>query len=233
MRRSDRLSQIIEIIQGGRLHLARDIAERLDVSVRTIYRDIDTLAASGIPIDGERGVGYMLREPVHFPPMNLSLVELEALHLGMAIVAEAADAELQAAARSLTKKIAKVATANGTVPKSWGFGVYPFEQARIGFEFMPTIRKAIQTRDKLKIEYVSLENQTSERLVWPLQSAYWGRVWTLTAWCEVRNAFRSFRVDCITACEREGAQFIDIPGRMLEDYLAQVDAEMGQREEDS
>jgi predicted DNA-binding transcriptional regulator YafY len=233
MRRSDRLSQIIEIIQGGRLHLARDIAERLDVSVRTIYRDIDTLAASGIPIDGERGVGYMLREPVHFPPMNLSLVELEALHLGMAIVAEAADAELQAAARSLTKKIAKVATANGTVPKSWGFGVYPFEQARIGFEFMPTIRKAIQTRDKLKIEYVSLENQTSERLVWPLQSAYWGRVWTLTAWCEVRNAFRSFRVDRITACEREGAQFIDIPGRMLEDYLAQVDAEMGQREEDS
>lgn len=233
MRRSDRLSQIIEIIQGGRLHLARDLAERLDVSVRTIYRDIDTLAASGIPIDGERGVGYMLREPVHFPPMNLSLVELEALHLGMAIVAEAADAELQAAARSLTKKIAKVATANGTVPKSWGFGVYPFEQARIGFEFMPTIRKAIQTRDKLKIEYVSLENQTSVRLVWPLQSAYWGRVWTLTAWCEVRNAFRSFRVDRITGCEREGAQFIDIPGRMLKDYLAQVDAEMRQREEDS
>lgn len=233
MRRSDRLSQIIEIIQGGRLHLARDLAERLDVSVRTIYRDIDTLAASGIPIDGERGVGYILREPVHFPPMNLSLVELEALHLGMAIVAEAADAELQAAARSLTKKIAKVATANGTVPKSWGFGVYPFEQARIGFEFMPTIRKAIQTRDKLKIEYVSLENQTSVRLVWPLQSAYWGRVWTLTAWCEVRNAFRSFRVDRITGCEREGAQFIDIPGRMLKDYLAQVDAEMRQREEDS
>jgi predicted DNA-binding transcriptional regulator YafY len=123
--------------------------------VRTIYRDFDTLVASGIPIEGERGVGYMLREPVHFPPMNLSLVELEALHLGMAIVAEAADAELQAGSASLTKKIAKAATANGTVPKSWGFGVYPFEQARVGFEFMPIIRKAIQTRNKLKVEYVS------------------------------------------------------------------------------
>ena len=106
--------------------------------------------------------------------MNLSLVELEALHLGMAIVAEAADAELQAGSASLTKKIAKAATANGTAPKSWGFGVYPFEQARVGFEFMPIIRKAIQTRNKLKVEYVSLENQTSARLVWPLQNAYWG-----------------------------------------------------------
>lgn len=230
MRRSDRLSQIIEIVQDGRLHLARDIAERLDVSVRTIYRDFYTLVASGIPIDGERGVGYMLREPVYFPPMNLSLIELEALHLGMAIVAEAADAELQSASASLTKKVAKVATANGTVPKSWGFGVYPFEQARIGFEFMPTLRRAIQTRDKLKIEYVSLDDQTSTRLVWPLQNAYWGRVWTLTAWCESRNAFRSFRIDRITGCERAGVLFADVPGRTLEDYLEQVDAEMQQRE---
>jgi predicted DNA-binding transcriptional regulator YafY len=232
MRRSDRLSQIIEIVQDGRLHLARDIAERLDVSVRTVYRDFDTLAASGIPIDGERGVGYMLREPVYFPPMNLSLIELEALHLGMAIVAEAADAELQSASASLTKKIAKVATANGTVPNSWGFGVYPFEQARIGFEFMPTLRGAIQTRDKLRIEYVSLENQASTRLVWPLQNAYWGRVWTLTAWCETRNSFRSFRVDRIRKCEPAGGQFTDVPGRTLKDYLEQVDAEMRQRETD-
>lgn len=164
--------------------------------------------------------------------MNLSLVELEALHLGMAIVAEAADAELQAGSASLTKKIAKAATANGTVPKSWGFGVYPFEQARVGFEFMPIIRKAIQTRNKLKVEYVSLENQTSARLVWPLQNAYWGRVWTMTAWCEARNAFRSFRVDRITGCGFAGAQFTDVPGRMLWDYLELVDAKMRQRELD-
>ena len=110
--------------------------------------------------------------------------------------------------------------------------MYPFEQARVGFEFMPIIRKAIQTRNKLKVEYVSLENQTSARLVWPLQNAYWGRVWTMTAWCEARNAFRSFRVDRITGCEFSGAQFTDVPGRMLGDYLELVDAEMRQRELD-
>lgn len=165
MRRSDRLSEIIEIVQDGRLHVARDIAERLAVLVRTIYRDFDTLVASGIPIDGERGVGYLLREPVFLPPMNLSLAELEALHLGMAIVAEAADKALQTASASLTKKIAQVATANGTVPKSWGFGVYPFVQTKIGFKHMPRIRAAIRNKEKLEISYQSLENQASSRMV--------------------------------------------------------------------
>jgi len=231
MRRGDRLSEIIEIVQDGRLHLARDIAERLEVSVRTIYRDIDTLVASGIPIDGERGVGYMLREPVFLPPMNLSLVELEALHLGMAIVAEAADQELQAASASLTKKIDKVATANGTVPKDWGFGVYPFVQAKIGFEHMPRIRAAIRNKEKLEIDYLSLDNRASSRVVWPLQNVYWGRVWTLTCWCENQSDFRSFRVDRITCCTQTGGYFQDQNGRRLNDYLVRVNAEMKQNAE--
>ncbi|MEH6835977.1 MULTISPECIES: helix-turn-helix transcriptional regulator [Falsihalocynthiibacter] len=231
MRRSDRLSEIIEIVQDGRLHLARDIAERLEVSVRTIYRDFDTLVASGIPIDGERGVGYMLREPVFLPPMNLSLAELEALHLGMAIVAEAADTELQSAAASLTKKIDKVATANGTVPKRWGFGVYPFVQAKIGFEHMPRIRAAIRNKEKLKIAYLSLENHASTRVVWPLQNAYWGRVWTMTCWCEKRGDFRSFRIDCLTSCNLTGAYFDDEREQLLEEYLERVNAEMEQNVE--
>lgn len=231
MRRSDRLSEIIEIVQDGRLHLARDIAARLEVSVRTIYRDFDTLVASGIPIDGERGVGYMLREPVFLPPINLSLTELEALHLGMAIVAEAADMELQTASASLTKKINKVATANGTVPKSWGFGVYPFVQAKIGFEHMPRIRAAIRNREKLEIDYLSLNNQASSRVVWPLQNAYWGRVWTMTCWCERRGDFRSFRIDRIASCNLTGTYFEDQHGRRLEDYLERVDAEMAENDE--
>ncbi|MEQ9586780.1 MAG: YafY family protein [Parvibaculaceae bacterium] len=231
MRRSDRLSEIIEIVQDGRLHLARDIAERLEVSVRTIYRDVGTLVASGIPIDGERGVGYMLREPVFLPPMNLSLAELEALHLGMAIVAEAADTELQTASVSLTRKIDKVATANGRVPKSWGFGVYPFVQAKIGFEHMPRIRAAIRNREKLEVDYLSLDNQASSRVVWPLQNAYWGRVWTMTCWCEEKNDFRSFRIDRITNCNQTGAYFEDQHGRRLEDYLVRVNAEMKQNAE--
>ncbi|MDX8350828.1 YafY family protein [Cognatiyoonia sp. IB215182] len=229
MRRSDRLSEIIEIVQDGRLHLARDIAEKLEVSVRTIYRDFDTLVASGVPIDGERGVGYMLREPVFLPPMNLSLTELEALHLGMAIVSEAADTELQRAAAALTKKIDKVATAKGTAPKSWGFGVYPFAQAKIGFEHMPCIRTAIRNSEKLEISYRSLNNKTSTRIVWPLQNAYWGRVWTLTCWCEKRNDFRSFRIDCVTYCHRSGTHFDDEDGKLFSRYLEKVEAEMAQK----
>lgn len=172
MRRSNRLSEIIEIIQDGRLHLARDIAEQLNISVRTIYRDIDTLVASGIPIEGERGVGYLPREPVFLPPVNLSLTELEALYLGMAIVSEAADPELQKAATALTRKIDKVASANGTAPNSWGFGVYPFAQAKLGFQHMPRIRAAIRNTEKLQLAYRSLDDQTSTRAVWPLQNAY-------------------------------------------------------------
>ncbi|WP_263764675.1 helix-turn-helix transcriptional regulator [Lentibacter sp. XHP0401] len=229
MRRSDRLSVIIEIVQDGRLHLARNIAHSLEVSVRTIYRDFDTLVASGIPIEGERGVGYMLREPVFLPPMNLSLTELEALHLGMAIVSEAADAELQTAAASLTSKVNKVATANGTVPKSWGFGVYPFAQAKIGFAHMPRIRTAIRNNEKLEITYQSLGDQSSTRVVWPLQNAYWGRVWTMTCWCEKRDDFRSFRIDRITDCRRTGSFFDDEGGKLFARYLDKVNVELTQK----
>ncbi|MGB3277759.1 MAG: YafY family protein [Pseudorhodobacter sp.] len=226
MRRSDRLSQIIEIIQDGRLHLARDIAEQLEVSVRTIYRDIDTLVASGIPIEGERGVGYLLREPVFLPPMNLSLVELEALHLGMAIVAQAADGELQSAAASLTRKIGKIATANGNAPKRWGFGVYPFAQAQLGFQHMPLIRKAIRAQEVLVIDYRALDEEVTTRNIRPLQTDYWGRVWTLSAWCDLRQDFRAFRIDRIARCRSTGACFVDEPGKTLQDYLVQVDARM-------
>ncbi|MFN8733765.1 MAG: helix-turn-helix transcriptional regulator, partial [Hyphomonadaceae bacterium] len=124
MRRSERLAEIVEIVRDGRLHLARDIADALEVSVRTIYRDIDTLVASGVPIDGERGVGYMLREPVFLPPMALSFTELEALSLGMSIVQAAADTELQEAAKRVMDKVGQHASNRRQAPKSWGFGVY-------------------------------------------------------------------------------------------------------------
>ena len=196
--------------------------------MRTIYRDFDTLVASGISIDGERGVGYMLREPVFLPPMDLSLTELEALHLGMAIVSEAADTELQKAAAALTRKIDKVATANGAVPKNWGFGVYPFTQAKLGFEHMPRIRAAIRNTEKLEVVYRSLGDKSSTRIVWPLQNAYWGRVWTMTCWCESREDFRSFRIDRITRCHRTGTLFDDEGGKLFARNLEKVEAEMAQ-----
>lgn len=219
MRRSDRLADIIEIIKDGRLHLARDLADQLNVSLRTIYRDMDTLAASGVPVDGERGVGYMLREPVFLPPLSLSLTELEALHLGMAIVGQVADDELKAASGTLLSKVAETASNRRNAPKNWGFGIYPFVQGRLGFQHMPLVRQAIRERSKLRLDYTSLAGRHSQRVIWPLQTEYWGQVWTCTAWCEQRDAFRVFRIDRINSCHATGHRFVDTPGKTIEDYM--------------
>lgn len=226
LERGRRLADIVEIVRDGRLHLARDIADALEVSVRTVYRDIGALVAAGVPIDGERGVGYMLREPVFLPPMSLSLVELEALSLGMAIVQEAADAALQVAAAGVMAKIGEHASNRRQAPKSWGFGVYAFEKAREGFRHMPLIRRAIREGLKLRIDYRSLEGQMTSRVIRPLQTEYWGRVWTCSAWCELRDGFRAFRIDRMQVCEVTGQGFKPEVGKTIEDYLTHVANQM-------
>ncbi|MCT4608274.1 MAG: YafY family transcriptional regulator [Pelagimonas sp.] len=223
MRRSDRLSALVEILQDGRLHLARDLADQLDVSVRTIYRDMDTLEASGVPIEGERGVGYLLREPVFLPPVALSLTELEALHLGVAMVQKIADPELRRAAKILAGKIDKVSRAEARIPQKWGFGVYVFAQEKLGLRFMPLVRQSIRERLKLTISYTSLQGERSDRVVRPLNIDFWGQVWTLTCWCEKRNDFRTFRMDHIMHCHATGDRFQDEPGKTHADFLKTVD----------
>lgn len=222
MRRADRLAELVEIVRDGRLHTARDLAAALEVSERTIWRDMATLAASGVPVEGERGVGYLLREPVFLPPLALSLTELEALALGMAIVGEAADPELQAAAGSLLSKVEGHASVRRRSPRACGFGVYAFGEARAGFAHMPLIRRAIREGLVLRIAYRSLGGEATERDVRPLQTEYWGRVWTCSAWCELRGDFRAFRIDRMEGCAEAGRGFAPEPGRTLEDYLRRV-----------
>jgi predicted DNA-binding transcriptional regulator YafY len=223
MRRTDRLFDLVTALRDGRLHRAQDLARRLEVSVRTIYRDMETLQASGIPVEGERGVGYMLTAPVTLPPLNLTLLELEALELGMAVVAEAADPELQAAARSLSAKIDAVIPADRAPPKEgWGFAVYPFADAARGFRHMPSLRAAIRSRQKLALAYRDATGRASSRTIRPLQMEYWGRVWTLTAWDETRTDFRSFRVDRIEDLRALPELFVDEPGKSLADYLDHI-----------
>jgi len=221
MPRSDRLFDLITILRDGRLHRAQDLADRLGVSLRTIYRDMDTLIASGVPIAGERGLGYMATAAITLPPLNLTMTELEALHLGMAVVAEAADDELQKAARSLLAKIEAVLPEGRATPASgWGFAVYPFAEAARGFEHMPSLRSAIRARQKLRIAYRNTAGETTERTIRPLQIEYWGRVWTTTAWCELRGDFRVFRVDRIDRVQALPQLFMDEPGKSLADYSA-------------
>ena len=186
---------------------------------------MDTLVASGIPIDGERGVGYLLRELVFLPPMTLSLAELEALHLGMAIVSEAADEELQDAAKTVLNKVSETVSNRHKIPKTWGFGVYPFAQARLGFTHTPKIRTAIRDSQVLRITYHSLDDKLTTRLIRPLQTEYWGRVWTCSAWCELKSDFRAFRIDRIETCEASGRHFVAESGKSLKDYIESIEHE--------
>lgn len=224
MRRSDRLFELIQILRDGRLHRGKDMAERLGVSVRTLYRDMETLVASGIPVEGERGLGYMMTAPITLPPLNLTLEELEALHLGLSVVSKAGDEALQRAAASLSEKVDAVLPEDRSAPANgWGFAVYPFAEAARGFVHMAPIRAAIRSRRKIEIGYTSLAGEETARTVRPLQMEYWGRVWTLTAWCELRGDFRVFRVDRIATLDISFDTFEEEQGKTLADYMARAE----------
>ena len=234
MKRTDRLFELIQILRDGRLHRGRDLADRLGVSLRTIYRDMDTLIASRIPVEGERGLGYMMTAPITLPPLNLTLQELEALHLGLAVVSKATDQDMQDAAASLSAKIDAVLPEDRAAPASgWGFAVYPFAEAARGFAHMAPLRGAIRAHRKLDISYVDKDGSATTRRIRPLQMEYWGRVWTLTSWCELRDDFRVFRVDRIETLDVTFETFEDEPGKTLADYLANLEVRAHSKEPES
>jgi predicted DNA-binding transcriptional regulator YafY len=220
MRRTDRLFELIQLFRRGRLLKGTTIAEELGVSLRTVYRDIETLTASGVPIEGERGVGYVLREPYFLPPLTLKLIEIEALHLGMALVRAAADAELAAAAEDLQRKIDAVLPSDR--PKfghRWPHAVHLRSRLPQESTTLAVLRMAIARREKIDVRYEALDGNISSRTVRPLEIEFWGNAWTLTAWCERREDFRVFRIDRITECKHSGLLFEAEAGKCLSDYL--------------
>ena len=221
MSRQDRLFEMIQILRDGRMHRAEDMAQRLDVSVRTVYRDMDTLIATGVPIEGTRGLGYRTTAAITLPPLNLSRTELEALHLGIATVGSASeDDELRAAARSLSAKIDAVLPEDrSTPPTGWGIAVYPFADAAHGFQHMPSLRAAIRARQKVRV--VMSGADAAPRAIRPLHLEYWGRLWTVTAWCERVAGFETFRLDQITVLTVLPQLFVDEDGKTLADYRAE------------
>lgn len=220
MRRTDRLFELIQILRDGRLHRAQAIADRLGVSLRTIYRDMETLMASGVPVQGERGLGYQMTAPITLPPLNLTLAELEALHLGLAIVGEGGDAELQTAAAGLSAKIDAVLPEDRSAPpRGWGFAVYPFADAAHGFIHMPSLRAAIRARQKLNVTYAELDDTEAKHVIRPLKLEYWGRVWTVTVWCETAQDFRVLRVDRIMELSARPELFVEEQGKTLIDFV--------------
>ena len=217
--RTDRRLAILQILRDGTLHRAQDIAAQLGVSLRTVYRDMDRLVASGVPVTGERGVGYAMADATTLPPLTLSGPELEALNLGIAIVSEAADRDLKSAALSLADKIDAALPAEGiSEADAWKFALTPFADAARGFAHMPVLRAAIRARQKLRITYTSNDGMVTQRVIRPLEMTYFGRIWILTAWCELRAAHRVFRVDLMQSAEALPELFVDEPGKTLADY---------------
>ena len=214
MPRADRLVEMIRILRDGRLHRAEDLAERLGTSARTIYRDMDRLIASGVPIEGRRGLGYRATAAVTLPPLNLTMTELEALHLGLAAVAQAEDAELRAAARSLSARIDAVLPEDRDRARGWSFATPPLGDAIAGFRHMASLRAAIRARQKIR---VTLRGADQPQVLRPLRLDYWGRVWTLAGWSETARDFAEIRVDRITELRVLPQLFVDEPGRMLAD----------------
>lgn len=213
MPRADRLTQLIQILRDGALHKAADLAAATGVSKRTIYRDMERLASAGVPVAGERGIGYWVTAQITLPPLNLTTEELEALHLGLSVIADAGDETLKDAARTLSAKVDAVLPEDReTAPTGWGVAAYPFADAALGFQHMPQIRAAIRARQKIAVEL-----DGKRQILRPLKLDYWGRVWTCMAWSETAAAFTDLRLDQITELRVLPELFTDEPGKRLSD----------------
>jgi predicted DNA-binding transcriptional regulator YafY len=223
MRRADRLFQLVQILRNKRLITAHDLAERLDVSQRTIYRDIQDLSLSGIPIEGEAGVGYHLRYSLDVPPLMFNADELEALVLGVRILKVWGGPELGSSAQSVLDKIQAVIPTelHSHIDDSKLFAL-KFSDRHDIKTTLDHCRNAISNFNYLLIDYKRADKTASQRKLKPLGLFFWGNVWTLTAWCELRNDFRNFRLDRIQTLHILEQTFNDQNGQTLDDYIAQM-----------
>ena len=220
MRRADRLFEIIQHLRRRPRRRARDLAEALEVSERTIYRDVADLIGSGVPIEGEAGVGYVLRPGFDLPPLMFKETEVEALVLGLRIVGSWADDELAEAAADSLAKIEAVLPEGlrGFMENTALMAPEMHFTEPIGFD-VAELRRAVRQRMKVRFQYTDVLSQGSERTVRPLSLAYFGPVWVLAAWCELRLDFRTFRLDRMRDFAVTDERFRAEAGRTLHDFL--------------
>jgi predicted DNA-binding transcriptional regulator YafY len=223
MQRADRLFQLIQLIRGRRITTAAQLAERLEVSERTVYRDVAALQHQGVPIEGEAGVGYRLGRGFELPPLMFSADEARALAAALRLAQTRLDPALAYAAETALGKILSVLPAAARAAAE-SLPVYApaFGTDAALAKTLQTLREAVQQRQKLAIDYLDLGERRTKRTVRPLGCFYWGSVWTLAAWCELRIGFRSFRVDRLARITVLDEIFRDEPGRTLADMLREV-----------
>jgi len=216
MRRADRLFKIVQYLRGGRLMTARMLADRLEVTPRTIYRDVADLQGSGVPIEGEAGVGYVMRAGYDLPPLMFSSAEIVALVSGARLIRAWGGVAMASAAEEALIKIEAVlpepARRRAAAVPIHAFGLPDLpEDVRV---MIDRIEAATTARRMLALDYADAGGAATTRLVRPLGLWFWGKVWTLVAWCELREDFRMFRVDRIRACT-EGDPFRDEPDKSI------------------
>lgn len=224
MRRADRLFLIIHALRGRRTALpARGLAETLGVSLRTIYRDVADLQVSGVPIEGEAGIGYVLRKGADIPPLMFNAGELEALVVGTRFVRAFGGSRLAQGAQAALLKIEAVLPPELRQRTRRSRIFAPPRGDRIEVTgIIDDLHAAITAQRVLRLDYRDQDGRTSTREVEPLCLAFWGGSWTLGAWCRLRSDFRNFRPDRIAAFVPTEEVFVETPERGMAAYLRHV-----------
>ena len=221
MRRADRLFQIVQYLRGGRLLTAAQLAERLEVTKRTIYRDVADLIGSGVPIEGEAGVGYVMRAGYDLPPLMFTADEVVALVAGARMIRAWGGAQMALAAEEALVKIEAVLPDDARA-RAAAVPVHAFQVDDMGVEvraLIDRIEAAAQDHIRLDLDYLDQHGSASSRVIRPLGLWFWGRTWTVVGWCELRGDFRMFRLDRIAGIEEAGP-FRPEKGQSLLDFYA-------------
>jgi predicted DNA-binding transcriptional regulator YafY len=226
MRRADRLFQIVQLLRGGRLVTARMLADKLEVSERTIYRDIVDLQGSGVPVEGEAGVGYLMRDGYDLPPLMFTRDEIAALVAGARMVRAWGGLSMARAAEEALVKIGAVLP-DGSKPTVEATAIFApsFEFAEGQRATLDVVDRAIDRSERLTFAYTDAKGDATQRTVRPLGLYFWGKVWTLLGWCELREDFRGFRIDRIVMPAEAGPRFRPEKGKQLVDFLRRMECE--------
>lgn len=223
MRRADRLIKMTHFLRGRRRAVtAQRIAEEFGICTRTVYRDIQDLMDSGVPIAGEAGVGYMIDKEYYLPPITFDTDELEAIGLGISMVRQWTDDKFAAKADNAFEKIQAVLPSNlqGELEQITTYAVPTRPELPWTVSFSG-IRECIRKRRKIFIEYSDEKQQNTSRTLRPLALVFFSPVWLLTSWCEKRKDFRNFRLDRMRSLHYCEETFDDEADKNLAAYMAQ------------
>ncbi|MAC45676.1 helix-turn-helix transcriptional regulator [Oceanospirillum beijerinckii] len=227
MNKAERLFQLTNLLRGRRMAItAKTLAEKLEVSERTIYRDIQALELSGIPVEGEAGIGYRIRHNFELPPLMFDRTEIIALLLGSRMVQAWSDKELAGAAGRAIDKINAILPDDLKALAEQQTLLVPdyFVQSNDA-DLSQQVRQAIEEKRQIQLSYNRADGQYSERVLDPLGMVYWGGKWTLIAWCHLRGDYREFRIDRMQQITLLEQYFDTGPERNLQHYIALMTAQ--------